>query len=63
MITTRGLAEIDLGRQPRQEIQFRREQLGIGHPRQELPDRFDVEADQHADEKPVSVPTTPIAAP
>src|SRR6202012_3564581 len=34
-----------------QEIKLRREQFGICQPGQELPDRFDVEAHHHADEK------------
>src|SRR5215468_10174912 len=47
----RRLAEIDLCRQAGQEIKLRREQLGRGEPGQELPDRFDVEADDEADEE------------
>src|SRR5215475_11826312 len=44
-----GLADIDLGRQLREEIKLGREQFGVGEPGQELPDRFDVEADEEPD--------------
>src|SRR5947207_3802765 len=46
-----GLAKIDLRRQLRQKVEFWRKQFSIGEPRKKLPDRFDIQANQHADEK------------
>src|SRR4051794_8882200 len=58
-----GLADIDFSRQPGEEIQFRRKQFGAGQPRQELPDRFDVQADHEPDTQSDQGADTPIAAP
>src|SRR5215468_5892279 len=47
----RSLAEIDLCWQLGKEIELRRKQFSACEPGQELPDRFDVKADDQADKE------------
>ncbi len=44
------LAEIHVGRKLAEEIEFRVEQRRAGNPREELADRFDIEADEDAEQ-------------